>query len=382
MTTAKRTHPTPDPYDYAGHARGTVSGLRGGHRPAGSGLDVASELQPESLLCWQDFARDWRRSGKSPLTVVNYGQAVAQFAAFMGGPGGREVIYAGRRDALAFLDDLTARGLSAGSITTYHRSLRSWLNHVGKSFRATGEDPPPNPFAQIELRESRPPRTPVLTDDKLRALMAACDKAAGPRGSEPEMRRFRDAAIIGVWAEAGCPRRAEIAAFVLTDVDMAAGTVTIRKGKGGKRRVIPISDATALKLSRWLRVRAAFLARRPMLARRAGPSLWITVQGGMSAAAFGKMLDVRGEQAGLGHLHPHQLRHTSYHRSRLAGIAPDEAMRLFGWDSDTMTRLYGADGADLRAQDKARRVAIGDLDARPHGPAACHGCSCGEHHGG
>ena len=53
--------------------------------------------------------------------------------------------------------------------------------------------------------------------------------------------------------------------------------------------------------------------------------------------------------AGLGHIHPHQLRHSWADRWLAAGGTEGDLMRLGGWDSSQTMRRYGA----VRATDRA-----------------------------
>ena len=69
---------------------------------------------------------------------------------------------------------------------------------------------------------------------------------------------------------------------------------------------------------------------------------------------------VRAAQAGIDHLHPHQLRHTFAHDFLMAGGQERDLKRLAGWSSDVMLDRYGASAADARAAEAARRLRRGD----------------------
>jgi integrase len=71
-------------------------------------------------------------------------------------------------------------------------------------------------------------------------------------------------------------------------------------------------------------------------------------------------MNVRAEQAGIDHLHPHQFRHTFAHDFLMAGGQERDLKRLAGWTSDTMLERYGASAADARARAAAQRLKRGD----------------------
>jgi integrase len=72
------------------------------------------------------------------------------------------------------------------------------------------------------------------------------------------------------------------------------------------------------------------------------------------------MLDRRAAAAGLGHVHPHQFRH-SFARAFLAGGGSEgDLMRLAGRRSSDMLHRCGASVADKRVRDVHRRLSPAD----------------------
>ena len=108
-----------------------------------------------------------------------------------------------------------------------------------------------NPAADLEL-----PRKPyhalpkVLNEDELRRLMG--------QPNITELLGIRDRAILEIFYATGM-RRSEVVALDLGDIDLQAATVHVRKGKGGKSRLLPLGAG----VRRWLE---SYLENsRPML---------------------------------------------------------------------------------------------------------------------
>ena len=64
--------------------------------------------------------------------------------------------------------------------------------------------------------------------------------------------------------EAGM-RAGEVASLALSDVDLANGVATVRRGKGGKGRVVPLGPDASLALVRYLRLPAGTGSRPPRI---------------------------------------------------------------------------------------------------------------------
>ena len=95
---------------------------------------------------------------------------------------------------------------------------------------------------------------PVLSDDELRALIAAC------QGKEFADRR--DEAMIRLFVDTGM-RVAEMCGITLADLDMRTDQVSVL-GKGDRVRILPFGAKTGTSLERYLRLRAKHkLAKLP-----------------------------------------------------------------------------------------------------------------------
>ena len=127
-------------------------------------------------------------------------------------------------------DQLTA-GASPASAATYLAGVRQfskWLAREGEL--------PTDPLLGMASPKSDVPVTPVLSEDDLKRLIKACQ---GPR-----LKDRRDEAIIRLMANTGM-RIGECCALDVADVDVVNLTATIRRGKGGRGRIVPFDPTTA-----------------------------------------------------------------------------------------------------------------------------------------
>ena len=156
------------------------------------------------------------------------------------------------------------------------------------------------------------------SDDELKRLLATC---AGDFGGA------RDRALISFMVESGA-RAGEVAALQLGDVDVRRGIAIVRRGKGGRGRIVPFSPQCARALDRWLRIRKTH-------SKAGTDKFWLGVRGaGFGYSALWLALGARAEKAGLDGFHPQRLRHTAAHRwlaaggSGAAACGPSPAGRL------------------------------------------------------
>src|SRR5436309_9519667 len=87
----------------------------------------------------------------------------------------------------------------------------------------------------------------ILTPDEVRALIKACSNRA-PTG-------IRNRALLVLLYRGGL-RITEALRLHPKDLDRAAGTVTVLRGKGGKRRTIGLDPGAFAVVERWLDARA------------------------------------------------------------------------------------------------------------------------------
>jgi site-specific recombinase XerD len=294
------------------------------------------------------LVRSWRRQlvaqNKSPRTILAYMGAMRDFRAALAEHGMPLNVAAITREHIETC--LTAR-LATQKASTVHLTARviklffAWLVDEGELPRSPAErvKPPVVPEEHVAVLSADAPCA-----DALRALFRACE------GKDFDARR--DMALFRLMADSGL-RLNEAAALRVEDVDLDQRTVYIGQGKGRRPRLAALGAKTVAALDKYLRVRA----RRGDAGRDA---LFLGQRGLMTDSGIARRLDDRAQQAGLGHVHPHQLRHTAAHRWLSAGGAESDLMRLMGWRSRSMLERYGSVAATERAIAAHHRLSLND----------------------
>jgi site-specific recombinase XerC len=286
---------------------------------------------PALLPSWQ---RSLRAARRSPRTIQSYTEAAEQLADFLVRNGMPTAVASIRREHVeAFVEDLDIRFRPA-TVGVRFRSLQQmfrWLLEEGE-------------IASNPMERMRSPRVPedppsVLSDAELRELLKACG------GSDFTARR--DTAIVRTFIDTGA-RLAEVANLRMENIDLDDMTLTVL-GKGERVRVLPIGAKTVKAIDRYLRARHSEL-----------PTLWLGGKGAMTASGIAQMIGRRAEQAGVGHIHPHQFRHTFAHRWLAAEGQEGDLQEIAGWRSREMLGRYGASSRAERAREAHRRLGPGD----------------------
>ncbi len=280
-----------------------------------------------------------RAERKSPATVKVYTDGVRAYLRWADANGVPAEL---ERDPVrTFVADLLDRGAEPATARSRQLALKrlsAWAYDEGETDadRLAGLKPP-----KLDAKVIEP-----LTDDQLRALLAAC---AGR-----EFTQRRDTAILRLMLETGA-RAGEVVAMNVDDVDLKAQVALIRSGKGGRGRLVPFGAKTGQAIDRYLRVR-----RTHRLADTA--TLWLGDRGkGLSYDGLHYALAKRATAAGIDGFHPHRMRNTAAHRWLAAGGSEQGLMAVAGWTRPDMLLRYTQARASDRAAAEARRLNLGDI---------------------
>ncbi|MCR6494233.1 tyrosine-type recombinase/integrase [Cellulomonas sp. P24] len=280
-----------------------------------------------------------RAERKAPSTVKSYGDAVRAFLTWC--------VENGHTPTLdkALVNGFTAALLEAGREAATVRSRQLGLRRFAAWLVEEGETTT-DPLLGLRAPKLDSKVIEPLTEPQLKALLKAC--------TGPDLRERRDEAIVRFMLETGT-RAGECVALTVPDVDLSAGTAVVRRGKGGKGRIVPFGPQTARAIDRYKRTRA-----HHRLA--ATPALWLGDRGKeFSYDALHKALGARATAAGITGFHPHLLRHTAAHRWLAAGGSEGGLMAVAGWSQPDMLMRYTRARASERAATEARDLNLGDI---------------------
>lgn len=142
---------------------------------------------------------------------------------------------------------------------------------------------------------------------------------------------IRDGAMIGLMALAGL-REGEVTGLDVRDVQMTerSGRVVIRRGKGDKKREVPLGKEARRALQLWLVVRGD------------GPGALFTGKGtdGLSTRTIQRRVGEIAARAGLEGITPHDLRHTFAKRALDRGVPLTTLKELMGHKRLSTTARY------------------------------------------
>jgi integrase/recombinase XerD len=228
----------------------------------------------------------------SPRSVESYARDLQALARFAEGRG-VSVLVLDLQDLEAFVRQLMAEGYAPRSVARVVAGVRGFYRHLLVD-RTLGENPAADLRAPRGWREL--PRFLSLED--VDRLLAAPDTGT-PRG-------LRDRTLIDLLYATGL-RVSELVGLKPADLHLDAGYLTCL-GKGSKERIVPVGEAAASSVHRYLR------EGRPALLKDHA-SAWLFVNGPrgtpLTRVGFWKLLKRHARHAGItADVSPHVIRHS------------------------------------------------------------------------
>ena len=255
--------------------------------------------------------------GSARNTLLAYGRDLADFGAFAAACG-THVAAADRETLSAYLASLTAHGILARSAARKLSCLRQFHRFLARE-GVRGDDP----TDLLDAPRARKNLPRLLTEPEVTALLQAAPTLPGGRGPVA-------AAALELLYSTGL-RISELLALKRTALSVA-GDVLFVRGKGGRERIVPLSDAARATA-------AALCASAPksvFLFAGRKPRAPLTRQG------FDKILHEASLAAGLDPtlVSPHVLRHSFASHMLARGADLRSLQLLLGHADIATTQIY------------------------------------------
>jgi integrase/recombinase XerD len=263
----------------------------------------------------------------------------------------RNTLDAYRRDLLGFLDHagelgrdfLTAdsdvlrhymrsqatAGMSARTAARRISALRQFFQFLfAEGFR------PDNPSLAIDRPKQRRSLPKYLSEEEVDRLLAAA-------AARPGHDRARMMALLEVLYATGL-RVSELVGLPLSALGRDGKTLIVR-GKGGKERMVPLTEPASDALAAYVAVRDRCA---PAAAERPRPSPWLfpsrSRQGHLTRVRFGQLLKEVAAAAGIeaGRVSPHVLRHSFASHMLARGADLRSVQQLLGHADIGTTQIY------------------------------------------
>ena len=239
----------------------------------------------EGYCAWARVER-----GLAANTLLAYRTDLARLVAWMMDHGAAEPAAVRHEHLAAYVGALTDAGLDLRSVARHRSAFRQLFRFLMQEGMLTDD-----PSGRIEGRV--PPRKlpSVLSERQVEAILAAPDPA--------DALGIRDAAMIELMYGSGL-RVTELVTLPHAALHAEGGFLRVR-GKGGKERLVPITEEATAKILRYLRLVRA--GQDPDLRV---PALFLSRLGGpMTRQNFWERLEGYCRRAGAPHVSPHGLRH-------------------------------------------------------------------------
>ena len=262
----------------------------------------------------------------SPHTIKAYHEDLAALRDFLGRAFGSAALSA--RDLTtsrlrAYLAGLHDQGLSKKTVARRLSSLRSFLKFLRRQGALRK-----NPALGLRTPKQRSQLPSVLSTDEVEQLLES-PNAATRLGC-------RDYAILETFYSTGL-RVSELVGINLNDLDLAAGTVTVR-GKGKRERIAVLGSAAISAIRRWLGIRGQVddglrLDRAALFLNHLG--------GRITTRSVARILSKHLKRAGVETpASPHSLRHSFATHLLDRGADIRSVQELLGHRSLSSTQIY------------------------------------------
>lgn len=284
-----------------------------GRRDAKAGYSRHVEAFLEMLAAERGAARN---------TLDAYGRDLRGFLAYASRRG-RDALSADADDLRAWLGVQAGAGMSARTTARRLSALRQFF-HFLYAEAMRGDDP----SLAIDAPKQGRPLPKYLSEEQVDRLLAAAAALPGPRG-------VRTTALLEILYATGL-RVSELVGLPLSAIGRDAQVLSVR-GKGGKGRMVPLTEPATDALAAWLAIRTGFIAAgNPWLF----PSR--AAEGHLTRVRFGQILKELAIDAAIAPalVSPHVLRHSFASHLLAHGADLRSLQQMLGHSDIGTTQIY------------------------------------------
>lgn len=270
----------------------------------------------------QRYLRWQRSNGHTQKTIANHNTNIGLFIRWSHEHSHPTSIEQLEADMVReWIEDQRAHDLSPHTIASRIRSLKAWTHWLAEE-----EWLDRDPLGRLKVPKADDKAKDVLSPQEVDKLLATCNKKT--------VTGRRDFAIMLLLFSTGL-RASELLILRAEDVDWTRGLIIVRRGKGGKFRVVPLGPKVERALDRYLD------------GRDTGP-LFLT-QDNQPLRFYGlrELLRRHGNKAGV-HANPHKWRHSAAIQYLRSGGRVENLRAMLGHTTLDMTLHYARiAGVDL-----------------------------------
>jgi integrase/recombinase XerD len=270
--------------------------------------------------------------GAARNTLDAYGRDLADYGGFLAARG-TGLVTAATADIRAYLADLDARGFQAASAARRLSAVRQ-LNRFLYAEGHRADDP----TAVVQGPKRGRPLPKVLSIAEVDRLLAAAGEGADDEG-RPFAERFaaaRTAALLELLYATGL-RASELVSLPAQAVRPNSLMLAV-KGKGGKERLVPLTEAAKVAVARWRSLLAG------VTPGKASPWLFPAeaASGHLARQVMARDLKSVAARAGIGaeRVSPHVLRHAFASHLLQNGADLRIVQQLLGHADVATTQIY------------------------------------------
>jgi integrase/recombinase XerD len=276
-------------------------------------MDELTQLYLDHLIIEKGLAKN---------SLISYASDLAQFITFLEKNGFEQLNNVDTAVILAWLIDLSRKGLTAKSRARHLITLRGFYKFLISEKKISG-----NPLKHVELPKTGLALPSVMTVQEVDQLLAIPDIR--------HPRELRNSAMMEIMYGAGL-RVSELISLKVQDINLEANFVRVM-GKGSKERVVPIGSKARSITHQWLvQGRPALIGQLP------SPYLFIARAGKpMTRQSFWKIIKKYALVSDcMKNITPHTLRHSFATHLLEGGADLRSVQTMLGHSDISTTQIY------------------------------------------